>query len=143
MSRVCCCCCCGQHLELESVGSLLSILSLKSDPTRWAEEGHGQSAPALASCFANESMFRTINQKRHARATIIPLKAIEETEESGPRFSAPGATDPRGLILETCQGKQGHGKTLYRGHAQISASFSSSSIKVSLWSRSLAPWRDQ
>lgn len=64
----------------------------------------------LASCLANESMFRTINQKRHARAAIIPLKAIAETGESGPRFSAPGATDPCGLILETCQGKQGHGK---------------------------------
>lgn len=77
---------------------------------RHASEGAGDSAPVLASCFANESMFSTINQKRHARAAIIPLKASGETGESGPRFSAPGATDLRGLILETCQGKQGHGK---------------------------------
>lgn len=53
----------------------------------------------VASCFANESMFSTINQKA-CSCYCNPLKASRDrgapNGESGPHFSAPSITDPLG-----------------------------------------------
>lgn len=53
----------------------------------------------VASCFTNESMFSTINQKA-CSCCCNPLKASGDRDapkgESGPHFCAPCITDPLG-----------------------------------------------
>lgn len=56
-------------------------------------------ALSVTSCFTNESMFSTINQKARL-CCCNPLKASGDRDapkgESGPHFSAPRITDPCG-----------------------------------------------
>lgn len=53
-----------------------------------------------ASCFANESMFSTINQKACSCCRNPPESERRDRDapngESGPHFSAPSITDPLG-----------------------------------------------
>lgn len=53
----------------------------------------------VASCFANESMFSTINQKAPS-CHCNPMKASGDGDtpkgESGPHFCSPSITDPLG-----------------------------------------------
>lgn len=96
----------------------------------------------VASCFTNESMFSTINQKA-CSCCCNPLKAKQRRGRAKRRiwstFLHSQYNWAAWLILDL-SGKTRSQQMLYRGHAQI-CFFFSSSIKVSLWCWARAPAR--